>query len=235
MPLDGRSCRAATPRSSPGPLLIRAAVVCVPLILCASAATASTRILDYDVEHPWLGRIGTYVNRIVRDGATTTVMSRLRVAARILGIVLHREDADRVEVWRDGRLVYFNGVTVINGMPFRVHGAARGNGFVVTSPNGTAIAPATVSSNNPWSCAFIHGTTIFAVNTGTVEPGRVTGGEPVTLTIGGRSLRVWHYRVESARTHANVWLDRDCVPVKESVMISGTDISLILRRRSDIP
>lgn len=235
MPLDGRSCRAATRRPSIAPLLIRAAILCAPLALCTPAAVASTRILDYDVEHPWLGRIGTYVNKIVRDGATTTVISRLRVAAGILGIVLHREDADRVEVWRDGRLVYFNGVTVINGKPFPVHGVARGNEFVVTSPNGTAIAPANVSSNNPWSCAFIHGTTIFAVNTGTIEPGRVTGGEPVTLTIGGGRLRVWHYHIESAHTHANVWLDRNCVPVKESVVISGTDISLILRQRSDKP
>jgi hypothetical protein len=221
MPFDRRSCRAA--------------ILCVPLILCAPAAVASTQILDYDVEHPWLGKIGTYVNDIVQDGATTTVTSRLRVVAGILGIVLHREDADRVEVWRDGRLVYFNGVTVINGKPFPVRGAARGNQFVVTSPNGTAIAPANVSSNNPWSCAFIHGTTIFAVNTGTVEPGRVTGGEQTMLVIGGKSFPAWHYRVESARTHANVWLDRNCVPLKESVMILGTDISLILRHRSDAP
>jgi hypothetical protein len=225
MPRDRRRRRA----------VIRAALLCVPLALRVSAATASTQILDYNVDHPWLGRIGTYVNDIARDGATTTVTSKLRVAASILGIVLHREDADRIEIWRDGRLVYFNGVTVINGKPFPVHGEARGNEFVVTSPNGTAIAPANVSSNNPWSCAFIHGTTIFAVNTGTVEPGRVTGGNPVTLAIDGRSLQLWHYHVESAHTHGDIWLNHNCVPVKESVMISGTDISLILRRETDEP
>jgi hypothetical protein len=225
MPRDKRRRRA----------VIRAILAGVPLVLSAPAAFASTQLLDYDVDHPWLGKIGTYVNTIVRDGATTTVTSKLRVDASILGIVLHREDADRVEVWRDGRLVHFNGVTVINGKPFPVHGEARGNEFVATSPDGTAIAPANVASNNPWSCAFIHGTTIFAVNTGTVEPGRVTGGEAETLAIDGKSLRVWHYHIESAHTHGDIWVDRNCVPVKESVMIGGTDISLVLRRKVDEP
>jgi Family of unknown function (DUF6134) len=211
-----------------GFIVIRAAAVYIPLVLFPCAASGSTHTLYYDVEHPWLGKIGTYVNDIVRQGARTTVTSTLRVVASIMGIVLHRQYADRVELWEDGRIIYFDGVTTVNGKLSSVHGEARGDTFVVTSPDGMAIAPADVYPNNPWSCAFIHGTTIFAVNTGTVEPGQVTGGEPVMLEIGGKSLSTLHYKVESARTHANVWLDPECVPVRMDVVISETNISLVL-------
>lgn len=205
------------------------------LALFASGALASTQILDYDVDHPWLGKIGTYVNQIVRDGTATTVTSTLRVDARILGIEVHREYADRVELWQNGRIISFNGVTTVNGKPFPVQGKARGNAFVVTSPEGSKIAPADVYPNNPWSCAFTRGSSIFAVNTGTVEPGQVTGGESVEVDIDGKRLLTRHYRVESTHTHANVWLDPRCVPIKEDVMMSGTDITLILKKESDAP
>jgi hypothetical protein len=215
--------------------LIRAAALYAALALCAPSAAASTQILDYEVDHPWLGKIGTYVNNIVRQGTRTTVTSTLRVVATILGIVVHRQSADRVELWQDGRIVYFDGVTTVNGNAFPVHGEAQGNTFVVTSPHGTAVAPADVYPNNPWSCAFTHGTVIFAVNTGTVEPGEVTGGEPAPLVIEGKSLQTRHYRVESARTHANVWLNQECVPVRMDVVISGTNISLVLTGETDQP
>jgi hypothetical protein len=205
------------------------------LALLASSAVASTQILDYEVDHPWLGKIGTYVNQIVRDGTATTVTSTLRVDARILGIEVHREYADRVELWQNGRIISFNGVTTVNGKPFPVQGKARGNAFVVTSPEGSKIAPADVYPNNPWSCAFTRGNSIFAVNTGTVEPGQVTGGESVEVDIDGKRLLTRHYRVESTHTHANVWLDPRCVPIKEDVMMSGTDITLILKKESDTP
>lgn len=213
----------------------RAAAAGLAVLLGAQPAMASTQILYYDVDHPWLGKIGTYVNDIVRQGSNVTVTSTMRVAAAILGIVVHREDADRVERWTDGRLVYFNGVTTINGKPVAVHGTAQGNGFVVTSPHGTITAPADVATNNPRSCSFIRRNMIFAVNTGTIEPGHVTGGEAVMLQSAGGEIWTRHYRIESVHTHAQVWLDQRCVPVKMSVVISGTDISMPLTHETDLP
>jgi Family of unknown function (DUF6134) len=222
-------------RANIGLFVVRAAALYAALAMSPASAVASTQILDYEVDHPWLGKIGTYVNAIVRQGPRTTVTSSLRVVASILGIVVHRQYADRIELWQDGRIVYFDGVTTVNGKAFPVHGEAQGSTFVVTSPDGAAIAPADVYPNNPWSCAFVHGTTIFAVNTGTVEPGQVTGGEPATLDIDGKSLWTRHYRVESARTHANVWLNQQCVPVRMDVVISDTNISLVLTGETNEP
>jgi len=205
------------------------------VLLTVAAATALAQTLDYDVLHPWLGKIGTYENTILRQGTAVTIKSKLRVVARILGIVVHREYADRTELWRDGRLIGFSGVTTINGDSAAMRGEARGNVFVITSPAGTITAPADVTPNNPWSCDFIHGTTVFALNTGTVEPVQVTGGQPEVLDIAGRKTWTRHYIVESARTHAQVWLNDRCVPLRMDVINNGTDMSLVLTNETEAP
>jgi Family of unknown function (DUF6134) len=223
------------PVSRRGAVALRAVVLAVVAALHLHAALASTEILDYDVVHPWLGKIGTYENAVRREGDGVTVTSRLRVVASIVGIVVHREYADRTELWRDGRIIAFSGMTTINGKPFPVRGQANGSAFIVTSPGGTVTAPADVTPNNPWSCDFIHGTSVFAVNTGTVEPVSVTGGQPAAITIAGRPLWTRQYRIESARTHAQVWLSQTCVPVRMDVVNAGANISLVLNRETDIP
>jgi hypothetical protein len=171
----------------------------------------------------------------LRQGTTVTVRSKLRVVGKVLGVVARREYADRIEIWRDGRLVGFSGVTTINGHSVAIRGEARGSIFVITSPTGTIAAPGNVTPNNPWSCDFIHGTMVFAVNRGTVEPAQVTGGQPEALDIAGHRIRTRHYRVESARTHAQVWLNDQCVPVRMDVINNGTNISLVLSRETEAP
>jgi hypothetical protein len=200
------------------------------VLILFAAMPALAQTLDYDVLHPWLGKIGTYENQILQQNTAVTVKSRLRVVARVLGIVVHREYADRTEQWRDGRLVGFTGVTTINGHSAAIRGEAHGNVFVITGPDGTTTAPGDLTPNNPWSCDFMHGTTVFAVNTGTVEPAQVTGGQPALLEIGGKSTWTRLYRVESAQTHARIWLDDRCVPLRMDVINNGANISLVLRR-----
>jgi hypothetical protein len=201
----------------------------------SDAADPLTGVFDYRVSAVVLGNIGTYQNRIERHGDGLTITSTLRVLVEILGVVWHRENADRVERWEHDRLVYFDGLTKVNDKPWPVHGEARGDAFIVTSPDGTVTAPADVSSNNPHSCSFIHGKTIFAVNTGTVEPVQVSGGDTQIVDLGDRSAQARHYRVESARTHGQVWLDTSCVPVKMTVLVYDTDIALTLTRQTEGP
>ncbi len=76
---------------------------------------------------------------------------------------------------------------------------------------------------------------VFAVNKGTIEPARVSGGQVVSLPIDGREVQARQYRVESARTRAHIWLSQTCVPVRMDVIISGANISLILTHETDTP
>ena len=199
----------------------------------AGPAEAAAQVFEYAIEFPVLGTIGHYVNRIDRNGDAVTVTSTMRVLVEVAGVALYREDADRVERWRGDRLVQFDGVTTVNGEAAPVHGVAAGDRFVITSANGTRSAPGDLRPTNPWSPAFLRATTIFAVNTGTFEPSRISGGEPETVSAEGRQQAVRCYRAESRRVRARLCFAEDGVPVVMSIYAHGADIVLRLVRRGE--
>jgi len=90
-------------------------------------ATAATQTYDYVITHSRYGKIGTYDRTIDESGGMTHALSRLRIAVKMLGMIVHRENADQSETWRGKRLVAFHSVTTSNGKPMTVSGEARAN------------------------------------------------------------------------------------------------------------
>ena len=195
----------------------------------AGSALAGTRVLDYGVRLAVFGQIGAYQNAIESSGRVTTVQSNRHCLVGFLGIVLHREDAYRIERWEDGRLVYFDGTTTTNGEVVHVHGEARGDRFAVTSAKGTFLASGDLFPSNPWSAAFITARKILHVTTGEIEEATVTGGEARVLTVAGRPVLARAYHIETALTHAVVWLDQRDVPVFMEVAAHGHTVFLDLQ------
>jgi hypothetical protein len=204
-------------------------------LLVAGAAAAATQILDYRVSMAVFGDIGTYQNRIETSGDATTVVSTLRTRVQELGIVLHREDADRVERWIGDHLVYFDGTTTTNGKTVHVHGQAQGDGFSLTTPAGTSLAAGhLLFPSNPWSSAFIAAHYILHVTTGEVEPAHVVAAGTTTLNLSGRAVTVRAYRIDTALTHAVVWLDASSIPVKIEVQAHGRAVVLDLKSETTL-
>jgi hypothetical protein len=80
-------------------------------VLLALPAVAAAETFEYRIDHPTYGEIGRYVN-IVRQGrGETEVDSELRIAVKVLGITVYREEAQRVEHWRSDMLVSFDGTS----------------------------------------------------------------------------------------------------------------------------
>jgi len=184
-------------------------------------ALPSPEVLRYRVKHATYGDIGTYSNTVEHDGDTTTVRTESHLKVSILGIVLHREDAQRQERWRDNRLMFFHGVTTINGRVLEVTGEAHGDHFVIASPRGTVTAPADVRPCNPWSANFLGSGTMMRVDNGTLEPVHVSGGGEATVALNGTELRTREYDIDG-KTRYKVWLsETDQVPV----MFSADDDS----------
>jgi hypothetical protein len=113
------------------------------------------------------------------------VLAEAHFKVSLLGIVLHREDARRTKRWRGDRLVFVHGVTTKNGQPVELRGEARGDSFVITSQRGAVAAPADVHLTNPWSANFLGSDTMMRVDTGAIEPVRVSDGEAASITIDG--------------------------------------------------
>jgi hypothetical protein len=194
------------------------------------ATVPAAEVPRYQVNHATYGNIGTYSNTVERSGDTTTVLTEVHLKVRLLGIVVHREDAQRQERWRADRLVFFHSVTTRNGQATEVSGRAQGDAFVIASPRGTVNAPADVHPANPWSANFIGSDTMMRVDTGAIEPVRVTGGGDASVTIDGTTLRARQYQIDGT-TRYKIWLRQtDQVPVMFSVDDDSGVVTFTLAR-----
>jgi hypothetical protein len=181
-------------------------------VTAGPAVAQGTAQFTYRVSHSVFGDIGTYTNIVepTRDG--TTVKTRAHFEVKMLGVRMYREDADRTEHWQGNRLVSFRSITDKGDGPAEVKGEARGNSFVITSPQGTITAPPTVHPANPWSATFLHSSTMLRPDTGKLEQVRIGGGQETAVKIDGATIPAVKYEVDGS-TKYTVWLDSRGVPV----------------------
>jgi hypothetical protein len=198
--------------------------------LYANEAAADTvRKLEYHAHHPVFGDIGTYSNAIERSGATTTVRTSVHLKVTALGVVLHLEDAERIEQWKGDRLIYFRGTTTTNGDVVEVKGEARGDTFVITSPSGNVTAPATIFPSNPSYLNFLHSSTIMRTDTGKIEKVHISGGDPILVNIDGTDTWAHKYQIDGSIPY-EIWIDQQNVPIKFTVDDDSGVISFTLTK-----
>ena len=167
----------------------------------------------YQVHHSVFGDIGTYSNKVEPSPDGVTVKTQAHFEVKMLGVRMHREDAERTERWQGNRLVAFRGVTDKGDGPVEVKGEARGNNFIITSPQGTITAPWSVHPANPWSSNFLHSNTMMRPDTGKLEQVRIGGGQETAVKLDNASIPAVKYELDGS-TKYTVWLDDRGVPVK---------------------
>lgn len=204
---------------------------CLWGLFMSGAAGAAPQTYVYAVEHPTYGNIGSYTETIDTEQGVTRISSELRVAVKVIGIVVHREKASATELWRGTRLASMRTVTEINGARMEIDGAMDKNAFVVTSAAGTRTAPAEVAPSDPWVLTGVGRGVIVSTRSGVVEGVNVSGGEPVPITVEGTRLATRHFRVDAASQpdRFDIWLDGNGVPVRfRSREESGDLIDFVL-------
>lgn len=228
---DGIGVRVA--RALRGPWLKLMGAAAAPVILVAAAGgpvhAASPMQLTYRVTHSVFGNIGTYSNTIEPAAGGTTVQTRAHFEVKMLGVKMYREDVQRTERWQGNRLVSFSGVTSKGNNSMVVRGEARGNSFLINSPQGTITAPASVHPANPWSSNFLASSTMMRPDDGKIEKVRVSGGQPTTVTLDGRPVRAQKYEVDGSNRY-DVWLDNEGVPVKFAAVDDSGTVTFTLAR-----
>lgn len=200
------------------------------VLLCADPGQAGADIVHhyvYRVVHATYGDIGTYTNTVDTAGDVTTVKTTSHFVVKMLGITIHTEDAQRTERWKDNRLVFFHGVTDKNGKPTEIKGEARGDSFVISTPAGVFVAPATVHPANPLGSASLKTNAMMHVDTGKVEPVKVSGGGQTTIELDGKTITAREYQVG---TRYRVWIDEHDVPVKFIVNDDSGQVTFLLQR-----
>lgn len=195
----------------------------------ASAGSTSTEQLRYRVRHSLYGNIGTYTNVVQSVGDVTTVRTTVHLLVTMLGVNLHREDAERTERWQGNRLMSFFGVTKKNNSTMEVKGQATGNDFVITSPLGTFTAPASVQPANPWSAKCLKSTTMMRVDDGKIEKVRIAGGSESPVVIDGATVPAHQYEIDG-ESHYKIWFDQRNIPVMFVVDDNSGKVTFALER-----
>ena len=165
------------------------------------SASVQPRLLRYRANHSVFGNIGTYSNNIDQQGSTIVVQTHIHLLVSVLGVVLHREDADRSERWSGNRLVEFHGVTTANGQASEIWGEARKDGFAVTSAQGTIVAPANVRPSNPWSAGFLDADTMMLTDSGTVEQVRISPPTSGSVMISDATIQTREYDISASPSY----------------------------------
>jgi len=216
---DGMTKGNRSALSSPLALLIRALALTAIVGVLATGPVTSTATAEtpaqfiYRVSHSTFGDIGSYSNTVEPSRDGITVQTRAHFQVSMLGVRMYREDATRTERWQGNRLVSFQGVTDKGDGPVEVKGEARGNGFVITSSQGTITAPASVHPANPWSNNFLTSNTMMRPDSGKIEQVRIGSGQETTVKIDGTTISAVKFEIDGS-TKYTVWLDGRGVPVK---------------------
>jgi len=206
------------------------------LLALLTGTAAADEVYTYRVMHPTFGDVGTYVDRVSRSEDGWQIVSKLHVVVRVIGIVVHREDADRTEVWRDGRLVRFQSVTTVNGDRYDVQGEARDNGFVVTAPTGVKVAPSDVVPTEPWAARTSGSGVMMSTKTGKLETVENIRVEDSVIPVLGVEVPTRHY-VISTDKRQDVWKDARGVPVlfRTAETFGAIDFVLVAETSSPDP
>jgi hypothetical protein len=202
------------------------------LALLLGSLPATARVsgsYSYTIMHPTYGAIGTWTALVREAGPEVTIATHLAIAVTVLGITMHRETAERMEVWKDGRLASFEGRTDVNGTETLVFGHATRDGFNVSTPQGTATARGPVLLASPFALLFARPgpATVIAPKSGAIQS--VTLSKPEEMLLPGDDRPVRHYLVTGPKRE-EVWVDPAGIPVRFLGQEYGVPIEGILQQ-----
>jgi hypothetical protein len=194
----------------------------------ATPALTGQLVYTYAVLHPLYGDIGTFTDTVERKPDTMRIDGRLRVAVKILGIVVYRHDSDITAIMRDDRLVSLQSVTNKNGDSLEVRGEAQGDQFVVNATDGSFAGPASSLPSDPFVLRDIGEGTVISTDTGRISNVKVSGGDHGMVSVNGYLVYARHLMVEGV-TRRQVWLDKQGIPVMFRIVENGTPIDFVLQ------
>src|SRR5919106_1124490 len=174
----------------------RAYLLAVLLVLSAEAraldAPASYR---YRIHHQMFGDIGEHRMAVARQGDAIVVEHTAELAVEILGFTAFTRRTRFREVWRDNRLVEFDGLVEDNGKPFPVSARAEGDRLAIEGSAGRIDAPAATAPSEPSLDSAIQRDWFFDGKTGELLSASVSSGGRAPLKLGSRAIHATRYDV----------------------------------------
>ena len=205
----------------------RACLFAVLLVLSADAraleAPASYR---YRIQHQIFGDIGEHRMTVRREGGLIVVEHTAELAVEMLGLrAFHRRTRFR-EVWRDDRLIEFEGLVEDNGEPFPVSARAKGDRLVVEGSAGRIEAPAGTAPSEPSLERAIRRDWFFDSKTGELLNASVSRAGREPLKVGDGVVDATRYEI-AGDLDQHVWFDATGAWVQRRLWRQGSAITLV--------
>ena len=161
------------------------AVTALGLVLAGTAQAdgPKTGTYLYTVRHSLFGTIGTQSIQLSRRGHDTVVTLDARVEIRFLFMTVLRLRTRGREIWRDGRMIAFDGESREDGVTTTITARSLPRGILVTGPKGAALLPGPIALTNPWSPPVLAVPTVIEPTSGSllaIRTHRETDDEPAT-------------------------------------------------------
>jgi len=204
-------------------------------VLAATALTSTAKAevppgkYLYQIVHSRYGKVGTHAITLIKEGAQTIVTTALRLRVKILLVTVHRENADRREIWQGGRLVLYSSTTVENGKTIKVEANAAGGKLRINGPKGATTAPGNTFTTNPWNVAIVKAATVMDSKTGAINKVvAVTAQGEETIAAGGGQVKATKYLFQADKRRF-LWFDAGGRLVKFQVFNDGDTVSFTLK------
>lgn len=199
-------------------------------LVCTSTAMASvwpSGTFQHVIKHDQYGDIGTHTVTFEHNGNRLIVKTRTRIKVRVL-LWGYYFEADRKEVWRDGRLIAYEGFTNDDGETFAVSAYADGNKLLINGPEGRIEAPGSIFPTHPWNPEILKHDLLMNTKTGELKKVSITavGEEPVKA--GGRHVKARKFLM-SGDLQRELWYDQNGICVQMRFSKGGDHITLTLR------
>jgi hypothetical protein len=201
----------------------------VSLILAAGAAAGvevTPGTYHYRVVHQLYGDIGEHHLRVQQEGDELIVEQWATIVVKLWFITAHRRESRYREVWRDGRLIEFDGLTVDNDEAAEVIARAAGDRLLIEGAAGRIEAPPeTVPSQPSFEGAAARGL-FMDFKTGTLLEAKVTAAGSERIAIAGEPVKARRYVVSGA-LEQTVWYDATGIWAKWQFARGGGTVTLI--------
>ena len=195
------------------------------------ALSAEARALDapasyrYRIHHQIFGDIGEHRMTVAREGDAIVVEHTAELAVELLGFTaFHRRTRFR-EVWRDDRLIEFEGLVEDNGEPFPVRARAEGERLVLEGRAGRIEAPPGTAPSEPSLEFAIRREWFFDSKTGALLHTTVTPAGREPLKVGDGVVEASKYEI-TGDLEQHVWFDATGAWVQWRLWRQGAAITL---------
>lgn len=181
----------------------------------------------FEIEHEFLGDIGTHTIEFRCAGDDLVVETTVRISVDLLLATAFEREAGYREVWRDHDLVRFRGRTIDNGEVTAVSAWRDGGQVLIRGHKGKLAAPAEIVPNHPWRPGVLRRRLAFDLSTGELLSLRATALGEDTVQLGERQVVAQKF-VTFGDRERELWYDEHGL-VKWRIERRGATITLSRR------